>query len=361
MTFSESGINVWAMTGFQVLPPQNFEVTEAGRSRKGILIESNHELVVIGVNRINNGSYPYMASFLAIPVESLGLSYFAVTARDRAEILIVAGYANTTVTVKVNGMLSHEGTTFQTGGSFTSTLNEFDTLLLLGRSTDNSLTGTHVTSNTVVSVYSGNKYMSIGSSNHMVQQLVPVQAWRSLHVTVPPTATTYELMFVAAYPNTSVRVTCVHESPIGFMLNVAGSSTSMYLEDAPCVTVSSKPVSVTMFVRSQLFDPVMIRIQPLQTQSHKIVFLVKPDDIDAELVLVSAAGNEISLDDINLVLKPIPGTKYRFLIVSVIIGSHIINCSQRCQISAYIHGHHGMEATGYPIHAIVSTLYIWLE
>ncbi|XP_033751210.1 uncharacterized protein LOC117335367 [Pecten maximus] len=341
---------VSAMSGYTLIVPGKFEVTEAGTHRKGIFISSSQNLIITGNNRADQGTYSYTDSFHALPEDSLGTSYYAVTANDRAEILIVAGYDDTDVTITVNGIIRHKGKSYSTGQSFTETLEEFDTLLVQAADSG-SLTGTHISSDIVVSVYSGNEYTAIGMSNHLVQQLAPVQTWSDFYMLIPPLSTEFDVIIVAVYPGTEVNVTC--DVPIAqsqITLNEAGSSVSRDMTDRKCYVEASKHVSVTMLVRSSRFDPAMIRIQPtIVFQSTQIrMFISKPTDFTTVIVLFSTTKGNVLLDN-----EPVSFTsilEYYYARIGISTGSHKLSCRfGDCMLSAYIHGYHNNEAMGAPI------------
>ncbi|XP_069131747.1 uncharacterized protein [Argopecten irradians] len=336
-------------------PSSDFEVTIPGVSHKGIIITSDRPILVSGTNRADQGTYSYVDSYQAIPMETLGTSYYAVTAAVRGEILVVCVFNNTMVSITVKGgTIYHNYIEYKSGDSFEEFLDQYDTLLLYS---SESLTGTHISSNNVITVYSGNQYVFLGGgSNFLVQQLAPVHRWSStIHMLIPSPGANLEVIIVAAYADTVASIVCDESnSATNATLTDAGSSYLRSIGNERCTVSSNNAVSVTVILTGTGFDPVMIRIQPVVelTSTRSCMFVAKPTDLSAVLVLYSNT-NSIALNNKDVPLGAVLNGFYTTAQIESKV--HEIKCrSHDCWISAYIHAvlPQTKEAVGFPLHFI---------
>ncbi|XP_021368109.1 uncharacterized protein LOC110459925 [Mizuhopecten yessoensis] len=333
---------VGPMDSVSIAIPVEYEVEGTGKSVQGISIESDQEIYIVGINRVTSGS-SYMDGFLGIPVASLGFSYYPVTKSGKAEILIVGVYDLTTVNIISPKSFKYGHVTQY---SLTETINAFETLQL--QTMSNDLTGSHIRSDKVVSVYSGNRYTDVGGErNHLVQHVAPEHLWGCTHAIVPPRGAEYEAIFVTGTDDTHVTSSC---GPC-FELTSTNPSSSKDMGNEHCLFRSNNPVSVTMIIRFDAgnIDPTMIRIQPLQ-RVQRLVFFVTNTTQFAYLILVCDVTH-ISLDNTPVVTAFLPGQGVAFYHSQSLVepGRHVISCGSGCSVSAYIHGSQGAEALGYPI------------
>ncbi|KAJ8310861.1 hypothetical protein KUTeg_012726 [Tegillarca granosa] len=184
---------------------------------KGILVTSDQEIVVYGVNkdRYSNDAY------VSLPTDVLGTDYFAVCwypQTRQCQILIAATQDNTTVAITLGpGMqarrnpVTWQGTNYYKDDTITVTMDRLDTFQITNE--DEDLTGSRITSDKPISVFSGNQKTIISSgtsSDHLVEQLTPVNTWGKRFATVPiPERTVGDMFkFVASEDNTQVSINC---------------------------------------------------------------------------------------------------------------------------------------------------------
>lgn len=116
------------------------------------------------------------------------------------------------------------------------------------------LTGTKVTSDKPVSVFSGNKKTKIGSggsSDHIVEHITPVDDWGKNFITSPiPLRTVGDYFrFIATEDNTQVTISGGYSS--SFTLNAGEFKEKAIPSNAYCKIVSDKAIMVVQFCLSQ--------------------------------------------------------------------------------------------------------------
>ncbi|XP_055955270.1 IgGFc-binding protein-like, partial [Patella vulgata] len=127
-------------------------------------------------------------SFLVLPVDALGSDYYLLTWKSKATFKIIGVVDNTSITIMLptDVSLVVDGVAFN--DSFTVQLNRFQTFTFLNESSEIDLTGLHIITNQPVSIVSGSKRVSIDgtSSDHLVEQMLPVESWGKTFITIPP-------------------------------------------------------------------------------------------------------------------------------------------------------------------------------
>ncbi len=164
------------------------------RTRKGILLESTGG----GFQAYGLSAEPQSCeAFLALPVSSLGTEYHAVAywpPSQETEIVVVATEDDTEVTLT---FMNRRGVSIDYNGvpygdqvnrtELTVALDAHESLQLQDSS---DLTGTRVTSNRPVAVFSGNKGTSViteggDSAAHLAAQLPPTDTWGTTYMVAP--------------------------------------------------------------------------------------------------------------------------------------------------------------------------------
>lgn len=152
------------------------------KSNKGVWIQSTDEVTVYGVNKESKST----DSYLALPVDTLGWEYFALTYVQDAEVLVVATENDTRVSItlpKKAGpcQVVYGRNTYRNGDTFNVTLNRFETFHLVQFSLLSDFTGTHIVSSKPIAVISGNVKVPVpagaGSADHLTEMLTPVDTW----------------------------------------------------------------------------------------------------------------------------------------------------------------------------------------
>ncbi len=206
-------VNAPAQQLTRIIISRNIIAVGSERSNKGIRISSSAEITVTAFNRQDSNC----DGFRVFPTRALGTAYIAVTAPLNPQIGIVSPGDNIAVeitfpssaTISVN----LEGTQYRAGSTFSTTLNECETLQIQDSSGGAAdLTGTLITSSEPVAVFSGNSITYIGTQNqildHTMEQLPPVSTWGTDFIFFPTPNTDLGgvIKIVASQPSTTVQV-----------------------------------------------------------------------------------------------------------------------------------------------------------
>ena len=187
--------------------PSSVRMASNDVKRQGIRITSNKHISVYGANWLNRSS----DGFLGLPVSGLGTNYIVLSysvSVTQSQFMVVATANNTRVTIQTNNKMFFSSSTFESGETITLTLNDLESAHF-GSFLD--LTGTRVSSNKPVAVFSGVNCAVVpaGKSfcDHLVVQLPPVNEWGYKFVTSPLAQRTRGdlIRILAAYDNTHVR------------------------------------------------------------------------------------------------------------------------------------------------------------
>ncbi|XP_069114974.1 uncharacterized protein [Argopecten irradians] len=352
----------------QVHFPNNIRMVGSSLDKKGILVTSDDEIVIYGVNKEK-----YSAdAFLGLPVDVLDDDYYIMTyypPTDQCELLVVGVENNTAVTVRLGSALENytvewAGKEYRKGEEIHINLHRFDTFQLISKG---DLTGTRVTSDKPISVFSGNKKTKIGrgfSSDHIVEHLMPVTSWGKKFVTVPiPHRTVGDYFrFIASEDNTEIKITGGHTETI--VLKKAGDFSQKNIpSNAYCLVTSDKAIFVAQFVMSQPSrfepsDPSMIIIPPVEQFASDYTFATPKYSFGSYLnyfMFIIKAEDSPGLrlngkpfpDDVRF--NWIPGTGYVGGFISIPEGSHNVrHVSPICIFGGYLYGRATLESYGFP-------------
>ncbi|KAJ8310380.1 hypothetical protein KUTeg_012245 [Tegillarca granosa] len=340
---------------------------------KGILVTSDQEIVVYGVNkdRYSNDAY------VSLPTDVLGTDYFAVCwypQTRQCQILIAATQDNTTVAITLGpGMqarrnpVTWQGTNYYKDDTITVTMDRLDTFQITNE--DEDLTGSRITSDKPISVFSGNQKTIISSgtsSDHLVEQLTPVNTWGKRFATVPiPERTVGDMFkFVASEDNTQVSINCNGYSTTVTLTTAGSYHIEDIASDKYCYVTADKAILTVQFCKSQTSsssseksDPMMMLIPPVELYgadytfstpkysqgSYENFFMFTIKDslkdgllLDGEPFPASTVYNSIT--GINLVAGYVPVTD----------GSHVIRHTSTIAIfGGYLYGKAPYETYGF--------------
>ena len=214
------------------------------------IIDGDGEFTVAGYT---GGS---CSTFLAIPMEALGLSYFVITyapssATQQAMVSIAAGPIATTVLIVIpNGMtFNYEGQTYTASESFTRSIQSYTALVIEYNS---DLTGLYVQANQEVAIFAGNNIANIGpgGADSVGAQLPSVDRWGQRFVVVPGSNDDGYIKVVAEEANTQVLFYSASGTAIVDMNLVnTGSNGIRHVNDATYI-YSDKPILVMFYTNS---------------------------------------------------------------------------------------------------------------
>ncbi|KAJ8313206.1 hypothetical protein KUTeg_009242 [Tegillarca granosa] len=305
---------------------------------KGIWITADQEVVIYGVNpeKFSN------EAFLGLPTDILGMDYYIITwypPTEKCQLLIVGVTDSTTVTITLGEALdtyfvTWSGTNYTKGDSIIVNINRFQTLQL---TSVGDLTGTQITSDKIIAVFSGNEKTKVGagsSRDHLVEQWPPVSTLGKNFATVPmPGRTVGDLFkFVATEDNTQINVTGANYSA-SFTISLAGSHHQLDIpsgNDYYCYVQSDKPILMAQFCKSQessdeKSDPSMVMIPPIELYSADYTFSTPEySDIGNYTNYFMFVAKDADKSGLLLDGGPFPGTvEYNPIPGTDLVGGHV--------------------------------------
>lgn len=163
----------------QVLLPPAIKMQGTSVGSKAVHITSDANVMVYAVNmgiQLTDG-------FMALPTDVAGQNFYTSSYIDCefSQIGVVGTSNNTIVSITLHSSINnvtYSGLTYNGGNTFSVGINRFDTLQI---EDDEDLSGTHITSDKPINVFSGSR----NSTVHLVEQLVPVKAWGQMFATAP--------------------------------------------------------------------------------------------------------------------------------------------------------------------------------
>ena len=246
-------------------------LTNTSMSVKGVLVVATEEVSVYGINRQKTTA----DAFLAYPIDVLGKEYYTLSyahTREgkKSQFAIIGVYNNTFVSIKLPRTFKTESTyQYQPGDMIELHMDRYETYQFQN---EGDLSGTHVIANQPIAVFSGNDDVNVGngtSRDHMVSQLLPVEAFSTEYITMPiPHRISGDVFKVVGSENlTTITIICNIQSKdiesFEITLPEAGDCQELSLSsDRFCNWRGDKPFIISQFLTSQQHlektDPAMI-------------------------------------------------------------------------------------------------------
>ncbi|XP_078577111.1 IgGFc-binding protein-like isoform X1 [Branchiostoma floridae x Branchiostoma japonicum] len=347
------------------------ELVGSRKSDKSVHVTSDVEIVVYGVFAEKFSSDAY----LALPTDVLGTEYFAScagTPSDRpdrpAEFGVVGVHDGTTVTIVPSQAVTFDGQNYTAGQSFSVGLDRFETLQVQA---SEDLTGSKITADQPVAVLSGNMFAicmpmdepQLGSGDHIVEMIPPVDTWGKEFVTVPLTKRTGGDLFrvVAARNNTQVDVSNKNTKTLN-----AGEFWEIDVpSDEYRHVTSSEPVLLVQYSKSNdadgtQTDPFMMIIPPVAQFETEYTFSTvelfstfsrRTHHINLVISSANKAGLRLDGQQLpsNTVWHDVPGTDYAAAQLDIPEGTHTVkHISPIVTIGLLSYGFVTPESYGYP-------------
>ena len=330
-----------------IMLPSDLQITTSNeKSDKGIHITSDQKITVNALSsRLQTTD-----GFTVLPVESTGNEYTAISRADNqgllSELAIVATEDGTEIKIKsdnikkasrgINEVIEiqlNKGETFQLNSDY----NKYNL---------NDLTGTMISSNKKISVFSGHQCsyvpQEILACNFLAEQLLPKQfAGNTFFVSPLQMRSKYSIKIIGQDENTILVV----NGKDGILLNKGEAYQNDNLDENLTIK-SGKPITVTQFSQGNrsgdnVGDPMMILIRPenIYQTSYDINIPNLENFENFVNVIIPIEG----LDNLNVDGKPVKPEKFNEFIDSRMVsftlkllpGCHIIKSTIPFGISTY--------------------------
>ena len=357
-TVDISGLNFHA--SFAVKPNQVTTVVIPANAAKmainqiqqlGIRVRTDDDVTVYGLNQLPRTT----DAFLALPVDALGLEYFALSYRGwhyAAQMVVVAAFDNTEVTITPKTAITGHAA----GVPFTITLNRGQTYMA---SATSEITGTHISASAPVAVSTGIAGAQIpvyaAYLDHIASTMPPVSTWGKSFLTVPFATRLRGDFFriLASRDNTQVKVNGIVVATLQ-----RGEFHERVITTRSLIE-STEPVLVAQFAAGSSYDqvdadPVQILVTPTAQFLTRYTFSTPETGFDRHYINVVVPTGEVS----NLQLDRVPINASSFSVigntgfsggqVSISAGSHNLETTGSVPFGVYVYGAAFHESYGYP-------------
>ncbi|XP_066276578.1 IgGFc-binding protein-like [Branchiostoma lanceolatum] len=336
----------------QLVPvPASVKLTEGPISNRGVEITSDVDIVVYVVNKEDYTT----DGFLGLPEDVLGTLHYVVTWEGTrtipAEIGVVAIEDGTEVTVEPTAPMRAMGQ-FRGASPVTVTLNRFDAVQFLSNHGD--LTGSKITSNKPVAVFSGHRCANIptgiGWCDHIVEQIPSVDTWGKTFFVTPIAGRTGGdiIRVVGSVHGTQVDIVGQNSRTVndGRFFDIDLSSNEYLAISA------SEPIMVVQYNKGQAADgvqtdPFMMLISPVEQFNSRYVLATVDSPTNTYtsyigVVIKTSERDGIRMDGaaLSATWVEIPGSSYSAAAVQISQGTHNIRHTSPISVfSVYLYGH----------------------
>jgi hypothetical protein len=333
-----------------VIPPSAQISGTALQSALGIHVSADAPVTVYGLNRIQYTTDAY----LGVPVSRLGTRYVAAAYDVNADtglVSVVAAAEATTVTVTPSTALT-DGR--PAGVPFDVTLAKGDVYSMEAAL---DITGTLVTSDKPVSVFSGSACTNIPTGysycDHIVEQLAPTSSWGTKFLSMPLATRLNGDTFrvIADQPDTQVSVNGA------VVATLAAGQFHEQIVAGPASITSDKPIQVMQYSNSSTYDgvtsdPFMMTVPPYEQYLNKYVVTTPASGFSGNYINViapTASVGSVTLDGSAIPASDfavIAGTTFSGAQLPVSLGSHALAGPLPFGVHSY--GYDEYDSYGYP-------------
>ncbi|TNE34892.1 hypothetical protein EP342_02295, partial [bacterium] len=344
-------VKAGTVKAIQISPLAQVTSSEIIESGRGVHITSDVNISVYGLNRRKLTT----DTFMGLPVNVLGKEYRAmcydVTDKLMAEMAVVATEDSTEVIITPTVMTDGG---HPPGIPFKVMLNEGDVYQVAAANIkpciDNcDLTGSLITSNKKISVFSGHQCAYVPTSiiacNHLVEQVPPLNSWgKHFYIGAFKKRSYYNYRVLANVDGTKV----FENSKMIDVLN-AGEHLERRVKTSVQVTATN-PVLVAQYSEGfdngdNIGDPMMCLISPTQQFLRKYRFATPVNGYWEHFVNVVAPTNAINSIRLNGIkvdankFVQLGDSRYSLAQLGVNYGTHVVECDEPFGMTSYGFGY----------------------
>ncbi|KAK2880802.1 hypothetical protein Q8A67_018070 [Cirrhinus molitorella] len=199
-------VQLTAGQNFTVTLPKTIELSGTRRSRKTVFIQASNDITVSSLN-----SKQFTAdTSLVYPMSEWGTEYFVFTPTNSPpsmlkEFVLVNGKEQNTVEVFLRAAVRFEGRLYGIGSKLVVIMDPFENVQIQSQG---DLTGTRISSQLPVAVYSGHMCTwRLSKCNHVYEQLLPVQSWGTRFLVAPfSIQSQFDSVYIQASQSTNITV-----------------------------------------------------------------------------------------------------------------------------------------------------------
>ena len=270
-------------------PPNFLTGVDSQFGFSGISVSSTSDISVFGINSSPNTC----GGFMVFPLSSLGTEYYAVTyeanrqvGNKYPEIGIVAPADSTNVQITFpsgrNLRVVYSGRAYTSGQTIRARINKYESIQIQEQGYSD-LTGTYITADNKIAVFSGNIQTDIvisgmtTSNDHIVAQIPSTNSYGTSFgiVPIPNRSSNDVIKVVAKEADTQVTIT---GHSVFTLLRPGGSEARAISSSLPVYVISTKPILVAQFVESgetnDFGAPSVVIVPPVEQFRNYYVFAV---------------------------------------------------------------------------------------
>ncbi|XP_066266323.1 uncharacterized protein [Branchiostoma lanceolatum] len=363
-------VTVEAGTVQAIAIPKRYEIQGYALDAFGLKVTSDEEIALYGLYSKTSAA----DGFLAYPLDTLGTEYYAVclppSASEPSLITVIGTVDGTAVYVTVSAPATFTGIMYQPGQIIRFFLNAQQTAQI---QSSGDLTGSYITADSDIVVYSGNKFTQIAGAaddgGYLIQQIPPVETWGREFVTVPIAGRTVGdiYRFVAASDNTVVTIS-------GQDYNLNRGEFYDYLpttEEFQYIN-SSAPVMAVLFGdpghnEYAASGPFMMVVAPLEQTASDYTFTAAAFNTTSSATYMASIAVKDSerlgmyVDGNNIGSLPgwqsVQGRDLAAVSFEITPGPHRVrHLSPNVHFAVYVTGFTDMESYGYPAGMLLADL-----
>lgn len=335
------------------------------REKKGVYIETDQPVAV----HAHQVSLARSDAALVLPVISLGKDYVAVSHEGHfedgkghpSEFLIVAAHPGTEVYIHPTSRTKRNR---GPGRPITVKLDPGDTYQVQGAHHSDDLTGSRITSNKPIAVFSGNQWTQVPSAcrapDNLFCQLQPMETAGDAFVVLPHAQSAFCLVrIIAARTGTEVFI---NGKFVASLFEGEYWETKVY--NTPMYINTSRPVMVARYLpghacnpdgeETLLGDPALHLVNHLRQSIQTTVFLAPSRSRisfqDVEILVRDVDQHSVRIDGEPVTgfmpVDVLPG--YMWTHVRVSLGKHTLK-SGGCGVSAYLVGTGRLESYAFSL------------
>ena len=364
---------------------------------KAVHIQSDQPVVAFQFNPFNSENAASNDGSLLLPQNTLGKEYYGVSLPSRPALMgfpanygyvtVVATLTGTTVVqvrptfaviANPNGGVPQDGSKpaqLTAGQTYSFELKQYDVLNLASvgataPSGKQDLTGTHIKADKVVAVFAGHQATGITDSfkkgdenwdtcctEHLEEQLMPLQAWGNQAFCVKSKPRGYDVdhwIVVAGEDNVALTTQPAVKGLNGVTLAKAGDSVQIQSSESFMLTATGKIEAVQLLVgqgqtQDKIGDPSMMLVPPAKQYRDEYVIRTADGYSTNWLTIVRPKGVTVSVDGAAVGASQFDDFgdgSWQFAYIKVAKGTHTVKADK--PVGLMVYGYGNVTAYGYP-------------
>lgn len=292
--------------GINVTLPNEIELYGSKKSRNTALIQATDDVTVTSLN-----SKLYTAdTSLLYPMSEWGTEYFIFTPSNSPpsmlkEFVLVNGIEQNIVEVFLHAAVRFEGRLYGVGSKLVVLMEPYENAQIQSQG---DLSGTRVSSQTPVAVYSGHMCTwRFSKCNHVFEQLLPVRSWGTQFLVAPLNVQSqFDTVYIQASQSTNITLQSGHFTSTDILQRGLILEYKVQFPEGLHI-IADKGIQVLFLFngvrtsRGQMYDPFLINLLPNNhfCSSYALEGLVGFEN-QAILIVSTNERAGINFDSLNL-------------------------------------------------------------